>query len=60
MQRLRAKLAAAGKSGDEAACRRLAPLLPAATERAADWLRAWLDDARPDARNEQDVAVAAG
>ena len=35
-------LAAAGRTGDEAACQRLAPLLPPATERAASWLRAWL------------------
>ncbi len=45
--RLARTLETAGKAGDEASCRRLAPLLPAATERAASWLRAWLDDAYP-------------
>jgi signal transduction histidine kinase/CheY-like chemotaxis protein/HPt (histidine-containing phosphotransfer) domain-containing protein len=45
-RRLAEALAAASKAGDEAACRQLASLLPPATERAADWLRAWLADPR--------------
>jgi CheY-like chemotaxis protein len=56
--RLAQALAAAGKSGDLAACRRLAPLLPAVTERAARWLRAWLDDAHQDAPAVPDLATA--
>jgi signal transduction histidine kinase/CheY-like chemotaxis protein/HPt (histidine-containing phosphotransfer) domain-containing protein len=51
-------LAASGKSGDDATCRRLAPLLPEATERAASWLRAWLDDAHLDAPADPDLATA--
>ncbi len=37
-------LAAAGKARNEVACLHLASLLPPATERAAHWLRAWLDN----------------
>ena len=58
--RLAEALAAAGKAGDEAACRRLAALLPPATERAADWLRAWLADPRPGAETLPELAAAAG
>jgi CheY-like chemotaxis protein/HPt (histidine-containing phosphotransfer) domain-containing protein len=47
--RLAQALAAAGKAGDDATCRQLARLLPATTERAASWLRAWLEDAQPSA-----------
>ena len=57
--RLAQALAAAGKAGDEAACRQLAQLLPAATERAAIWLRVWLDDAHHGAPAEPDLAAAA-
>ena len=57
--RLAQTLEAGGKAGDAAACRRLAPLLPAATERAASWLRAWLDDEYPDAPASRDLAAAA-
>jgi len=39
LSRLAKALTAAGKAGDESACRRLASLLPLATERAAIWLR---------------------
>jgi len=56
--RLARALATAGKSGDAAACRRLAPLLPAATQRAASWLRAWLDDAQQGAPAVPDLAAA--
>jgi signal transduction histidine kinase/ActR/RegA family two-component response regulator/HPt (histidine-containing phosphotransfer) domain-containing protein len=56
--RLAQALAASGKAGDVAACRRLARLLPAATERAANWLRTWLDDARQGAPAEPDLAAA--
>jgi signal transduction histidine kinase/CheY-like chemotaxis protein/HPt (histidine-containing phosphotransfer) domain-containing protein len=55
--RLAQTLEAAGKAGDAAACRRLAPLLPAATDRAASWLRAWLDDASG-APADRDLAAA--
>ena len=58
-RRLAEALAAAGKAGDEAACRRLAALLPPATERAADWLRAWLADPRPAAVTLPERAAAA-
>jgi CheY-like chemotaxis protein len=51
-------LAASGKAGDDPTCRRLAPLLPEATERAASWLRAWLDDANLDAPAAPDLATA--
>ena len=37
-------LAAADRVGDEATCRRLAPLLPPAAARAAVWLRNWLTE----------------
>jgi signal transduction histidine kinase/CheY-like chemotaxis protein len=57
--RLAQALAAAGKAGDEAACRQLAQLLPAATERDAIWLRLWLDDAHQGAPAEPDLAAAA-
>ncbi len=56
--RLAQALAASGKAGDGATCRRLAPLLPEATERAASWLRAWLDDAHLDAPADPDMATA--
>jgi signal transduction histidine kinase/CheY-like chemotaxis protein len=55
--RLAQALAASGKAGDGATCRRLAPLLPEATERAASWLRAWLDDAHLDAPADPDMAT---
>ena len=57
--RLAQALAASGKAGDTASCRRLAQQLPAATERAARWLRAWLDDALPGAPADTELAVAA-
>jgi CheY-like chemotaxis protein len=44
--RLAKALVTACRAGDEATCRRLAQLLPPATERAATWLRAWLDEPR--------------
>jgi signal transduction histidine kinase/FixJ family two-component response regulator len=44
--RLAKALDTAAKAGDGEACRRLAVLLPPATERAAHWLRAWLADPR--------------
>jgi signal transduction histidine kinase/AmiR/NasT family two-component response regulator len=56
--RLAQTLAAAGKAADLATCRRHAPLLPAATERAAAWLRAWLDDAYPSTPADQNLAAA--
>jgi CheY-like chemotaxis protein len=58
--RLAQALEASGKAGDEATCRRLAPLLPAAIERAASWLRVWLDEAHPDAPAGHDLAAAGG
>jgi CheY-like chemotaxis protein len=58
--RLAQRLAAAVEAGDEAACQRLASLLPPATERAAGWLRAWLADPRPAAATLPDLAEAAG
>ena len=58
--RMAQTLEASGKAGDEATCRRLAPLLPAATDRAARWLRAWLDDAHPVAPAGHDLAAATG
>jgi len=60
MSRIAAALAAANKTGDEAACRRLAPLLSSATERAATRLRAWLADPYLDAGTLLEVAAAAG
>jgi signal transduction histidine kinase/ActR/RegA family two-component response regulator/HPt (histidine-containing phosphotransfer) domain-containing protein len=48
-------LAAAARNTDEAACRRLAPLLLPATERAARWLRTWLADMQP---AEQETAAS--
>ncbi|MEA2736895.1 MAG: hypothetical protein QOH05_202, partial [Acetobacteraceae bacterium] len=59
-RRLAEALAAAAKAGDESACRRLAALLPPATERAAGWLRAWLADPRPVAVTLPELAAAAG
>jgi CheY-like chemotaxis protein/HPt (histidine-containing phosphotransfer) domain-containing protein len=44
--RLAKALVTACRAGDEATCRRLAQLLPPATERAATWLQAWLDEPR--------------
>lgn len=58
--RLAEALVAAGKAGDEAACRRLAALLPPATERAASWLRAWLTDPHPSAAALQELAASTG
>jgi HPt (histidine-containing phosphotransfer) domain-containing protein len=58
--RMARTLETAGKAGDEEACRRLAPLLPDATERAANWLRAWLDDAHPVAPTGRNLAAASG
>ncbi|WP_158932113.1 ATP-binding protein [Acidisphaera sp. S103] len=46
--RLAMALDTAAKAGDQEACRRLALLLPPATERAARWLRTWLADPRRD------------
>ncbi len=57
--RLAQVLAASGKAGDEATCRRLAPLLPMTTERAATWLRAWLEDAHSDAPANAGLAAGA-
>jgi CheY-like chemotaxis protein len=48
--RLAQAISAAGKAGDEAACRRLAALMPAAMERAASRLRAWLAEPLPGER----------
>jgi hypothetical protein len=36
----------------------LAPLLPATTERAASWLKVWLDNENADAPADQTVAVS--
>jgi signal transduction histidine kinase/CheY-like chemotaxis protein len=59
-RRLAEALAAAGKAGDDAACRRLAAQLASATERAAGWLRAWLADPRPAAVTLPELVAAAG
>jgi CheY-like chemotaxis protein len=58
--RIAAALAAANKAGDEAACLRLASLLPPATERAARRLQAWLADPHLDAGALLELAAAAG
>jgi signal transduction histidine kinase/CheY-like chemotaxis protein len=58
--RLAEALAASGRAGDEASCRRLALLLPPATERAARWLREWLADPQPGAVTLLELAAAAG
>jgi signal transduction histidine kinase/ActR/RegA family two-component response regulator/HPt (histidine-containing phosphotransfer) domain-containing protein len=47
----------AAKAGDQAACRRLALLLPPATERADRWLRIWL--AGPVARRTEIAGIIA-
>jgi HPt (histidine-containing phosphotransfer) domain-containing protein len=51
-------LAAACKAGDEVACRRLASILPQATERAAGWLQAWLAAPRPAAATPPELAAS--
>jgi signal transduction histidine kinase/CheY-like chemotaxis protein len=58
--RLAEALSTAAKAGDEAACRRLATLLPPATEHAATWLLAWLHDRYPGAMARPELATAAG
>ncbi|HET6609409.1 MAG TPA: Hpt domain-containing protein, partial [Rhodopila sp.] len=58
--RLAQALTVACKAGDEAACRRLASLLPQAIEGAAGWLRAWLAEACPTAATQPKLAAAMG
>jgi CheY-like chemotaxis protein/HPt (histidine-containing phosphotransfer) domain-containing protein len=60
MSRIATALAAANKAGDGAACRRLASLLPPATERAATRLRAWLADPHLGAEALLEPAAATG
>jgi hypothetical protein len=57
--RLAQALAASGKAGDAASCRRLAQQLPGATERAARWLHTWLDDTHPGEPADPELVVAA-
>jgi signal transduction histidine kinase/CheY-like chemotaxis protein/HPt (histidine-containing phosphotransfer) domain-containing protein len=59
-RRLAEALAAAGKAGDEATCRRLASLLLPATERAAGRLRTWIVDPRPAAVTLPELGAATG
>jgi CheY-like chemotaxis protein/HPt (histidine-containing phosphotransfer) domain-containing protein len=59
-RRLAEAISVASKVGDEAACRRLGPLLPPATERAAGWLRAWLADTHPTAATLPELPATVG